>query len=71
MAQTIRELTLHRLGSEATDLDLIAFRAACHNYQDSNDCDDEEAITAIWGNGDFGARVVEWAPTEAKAAGYC
>jgi hypothetical protein len=67
---SINDLTLDHISSDGsgTELDLIAFKAACWRYLEANTCTEREAIDVIFGDGDFGARLYEWAPEEAAAA---
>ena len=82
MSKRIMDVTADSLGEGATDDDLAAFKAACTAYladelanpinPDDPDLDEaqaeEDAIDAIWGNGNFWQRVQVWAPDEATIA---
>ena len=69
-AKRIDDVTLEHISSDGsgTEADLAAFKAACRTYQDAHGVVDEDAIEAIFGDGDFWARVCQYAPREALAA---
>lgn len=66
----IADLTLEDISSDGSgsEADVEAFKAACRNYRQANGGSEAEAITVIFGEGDFWERVFFWAPEEAERA---
>jgi hypothetical protein len=59
---TFRTMTIEHLGQDATDADLVAFRAACFAVLPAFEYDEEAATWYVWNDGD-----IRWAANEAMA----